>query len=100
MVLAALIIIWIPIFAIVAVWTKLIQKLWVKIALTIASVLTLVLFLALWSNYGELEDCEIGRDAIIDVMYEYSYCVEDSVDADNFDSFVDCGLDLYEFING
>lgn len=88
-----------PIFVIVAIWTKLIQKTWVKIVVTFISAFALLVTLALWTTHNELEECEDVKSEIVDVMYDYSDCVDYSVDRNDYEWFVDCWFDLYDIIN-
>ena len=66
-----------PIFVIVAIWTKLIQKTWVKIIVTFISAFALIVTLALWTTYNDLEECEESVSYVVDRDETYMDCIND-----------------------
>lgn len=106
MILLWLLMILAPIFIIVAIWTKLIEKIWTKVVLTWISVMCLLALISLWLTYGDLENAqadlkqsEADLERVINVMYDYSDCVEETVDNSDYEWFIDCWFDLYDIIN-
>ena len=48
---------------------------------------------------ADLKQSEADLEWVINVMYDYSDCVEETVDNSDYEWFVDCWFDLYDIIN-
>lgn len=60
-----------PIFVIVAIWTKLIEKTWVKIVVTFISAFALIVTFTLWTTHNDLEECEESVSYLEDLVFDY-----------------------------
>lgn len=75
-----------PIFIIVAVWTKLIKTISVKIIVTVLSAFLLFALVALWNLYGENQKANNTLRYAVDRDTNYIKCLDDN--SKNFDNMI------------
>jgi len=80
MILLWLIMIALPLFIIVAIWTKLTDKLRCKIFITCIAVFSTYAIISVWTQYNELEEATNTIDYVVDRDMNYVECLDNSKD--------------------
>lgn len=86
MILLWLILILLPIWVGIVIWTNVAQKLWFKIVASVAMVISCGLIILWWSTYNELEDANSSIYYVVERDIEYIECIDN---ADDFDTMFD-----------
>lgn len=85
-----------PIFIVVAVWTKIINKLWTKILITICAVMYMIVIISLWTQQNELEEKTDTLEYVIERDNNYLDCIDKSIDDD--DLYYNCIAPFFKIL--